>query len=243
MSIIVTEFTVEILFCVNEPLPGAPKHVLYKVFRPVDPRVAPRGVPDLYPSWGINIEHARTAYHKTCGTEYQSYRRFNSQAPYYKWNIEQERPKSVSDASRSLQSWVSSTHRSYSQLADVFQFFTEYKSSEQIFEELTAYVGPCILPSKIESSLKPSHYDAKPWFLHSYVPHKSPNKCPRRFWEGRPWNFAHTADPFTNVSFFFGFRRKYGIFQDPNINIPPPKKPPPKLSSGKRKQNKNTHHA
>ena len=30
----------------------------------------PRGVTDLYLSCGINIEHARTAYHKTCGTEY-----------------------------------------------------------------------------------------------------------------------------------------------------------------------------
>ena len=33
--------------------------------------VAPRGVTALHLSWGITIEHARTAYHKTCGTEYQ----------------------------------------------------------------------------------------------------------------------------------------------------------------------------
>ena len=45
--------------------------------------VAPRGVTDLYLSWGINIEHARTANHNTCGTEYQQpYRRCNSQTPY-----------------------------------------------------------------------------------------------------------------------------------------------------------------
>ena len=33
--------------------------------------VAPRGVTDLYLSWGIHtcIEHARTAHHETCGTE------------------------------------------------------------------------------------------------------------------------------------------------------------------------------
>ena len=44
--------------------------------------VAPKGVIDLYFSWGINVEHARTAYHKTCGTEYQQpYRRFKSQTP------------------------------------------------------------------------------------------------------------------------------------------------------------------
>ena len=66
--------------------------------------VAPRRVTDLHLSWGINIEHARTAYHKTCGTEYQQpYRRCNSQTPYFKWNIAQARPMSVSDVSRSLQ--------------------------------------------------------------------------------------------------------------------------------------------
>ena len=32
--------------------------------------VGPRGVTDLYLTWGINIEHARTAYNKTCRTEY-----------------------------------------------------------------------------------------------------------------------------------------------------------------------------
>ena len=75
------------------------------------------GVTDLYIPWGINVDHARTAYHKTCGTEYQQpYRRFDSQTPYYKWNVAQARPMSVSEISRSLQSWVSTTHRSYSQL-------------------------------------------------------------------------------------------------------------------------------
>ena len=79
--------------------------------------VAPRGVTDLYISWGIHTEHARTAYHETCGTEYQQpRRRGNSQTPYCKWNIAQARPMSVSDVPRSLQSWVSTTHRSYSQL-------------------------------------------------------------------------------------------------------------------------------
>ena len=79
--------------------------------------ITPRGVTDLYLSWGIHIEHARTAYPKTCGTEYQQpYGRCNSQTPYFNWNIAQARPMSVSDVSRSLQSWVSTTHRSYSQL-------------------------------------------------------------------------------------------------------------------------------
>ena len=80
--------------------------------------VAPRGVNDLYLSWGIHIEHARTAYHhETCGTEYQQpYRRCNSQTPYYEWNIAQARPMSVSYIPRSFQSWVSTIHRSYSQL-------------------------------------------------------------------------------------------------------------------------------
>ena len=78
---------------------------------------APRGVTDLYLSWRIHIEHARTAYHETCGTEYQQpYRRCNSQTPYYRWNIAQARPMSESYVPRSLQSLVSTTHRSYSQL-------------------------------------------------------------------------------------------------------------------------------
>ena len=36
-----------------------------------------------YLSWGMHIEHPRTAYHETCWTEYQQpYRRCNSQTPY-----------------------------------------------------------------------------------------------------------------------------------------------------------------
>ena len=89
--------------------------------------MVPRGVTDLYHSWRINIEHARTAYHETCGTEYQQpYCRCNSQTPYYKWNIAQARPMSVSYVSRSLQSWVSTTHRSYSQLT-LFNIFIKSK--------------------------------------------------------------------------------------------------------------------
>ena len=66
--------------------------------------VAPRGVTDLY--LVMNREHARTAYHKTCGTEYQQqYRRFDWQTLcFYKWNKAQARPMSVSDVPRSLQS-------------------------------------------------------------------------------------------------------------------------------------------
>ena len=51
--------------------------------------VAPRGVTDLHISWGTNIEHARTTYHKTCGTEYQEpCRGFNSQTPYFVLQME-----------------------------------------------------------------------------------------------------------------------------------------------------------
>ena len=74
----------------------------------------PWGITDQSISW-INTEHARTGYHKTCGTEYhQPYRRFNSQTPYFKWNIAHARSLSVLEVSRSLQSWVSTTHRPYS---------------------------------------------------------------------------------------------------------------------------------
>ena len=79
--------------------------------------VTPRGGTDLYLSWGVSIEHARTAYRETCGTEYQQpYRRRNSQTPYNKRNVAQARTMSVSYVPRNLQSRVSTTHRSYSQL-------------------------------------------------------------------------------------------------------------------------------
>ena len=106
--------------------------------------VTPRGVTDLYLSWGINIEHARTAYHKTCGTEYQQpYRRCNSQTPYYKWNIAQARPMSVSDVSRRLQSWVSTTHRPYSQLT----FFNTNTSTITLHAELLFIWTVCDIPN------------------------------------------------------------------------------------------------
>ena len=105
--------------------------------------VTPRGVTDF--SWGINIEHARTAYHKTCGTEYQQpYRRCNSQTPYFNWNTAQARPMSVSDVSRSLQSWVLTTHRSYSQLTFFnFSFYTT------LLECLRKYVLKNLLLQKL----------------------------------------------------------------------------------------------
>ena len=87
--------------------------------------VTPRGVTDLHLSWRMHIEHARTAYHKNYGIAYQQpHRRCISQAPYYKWNIAQVRLMSVSDVSRSMQSWVSSTYRLYSQLSFLFYFWT-----------------------------------------------------------------------------------------------------------------------
>ena len=91
---------------------------------------APRGVTDLYLSWGINIEHARKICSNTCGIEHQHpYRRFNSPTPYdYKWNITQACAMSVSDVSPSLQSWVSTTHRSYSQLT----FLIFYKKLKNV---------------------------------------------------------------------------------------------------------------
>ena len=59
------------------------------------------------------------------GTEYQQlYRRCNSQTPYYKWNISQARPMNASDVTRSLQCWVSTTHRLYSQ-PTFFIFFVK----------------------------------------------------------------------------------------------------------------------
>ena len=72
---------------------------------PVDPGSTQGSHRPIYFMRNIAIEQARTAYHKTCGTEYQQpNRRFNSQTPYYEWNMAQARPMSVSEVSRSLQS-------------------------------------------------------------------------------------------------------------------------------------------
>ena len=83
-----------------------------------------RGVTDLYLSWGINIEHARTAYHKTCGTEYQQlYRRCNSQTPYctyMSWNKAQARPMSVLRTTQLAK--LSFNHPSVVLTVDVFQY-------------------------------------------------------------------------------------------------------------------------
>ena len=63
----------------------------------------------------------------------EPYRRCTSQTPYYKWNIAQARPISVSDVSRSLQSWVWITHRSYSQLTS-FNILIKKSSKTKISE-------------------------------------------------------------------------------------------------------------
>ena len=47
------------------------------------------------------------------------------------------------------------------------------------------------LTPKIDYILKPSNYDAKPWFLH-LTARKS--KSPRRFLRIRPWNFAYVCN-------------------------------------------------
>ena len=89
--------------------------------------VTPSGVTNLYLSWGINIEHARTAYRKACGTEYQQpYRRFYSRTPYeyFNWNIAQACSMSVSDVRITQLAKLSFNHPSVVLTADVFQFFT-----------------------------------------------------------------------------------------------------------------------
>ena len=120
--------------------------------------VAPRGVTDIYFSWEIHIEHARTAYHETCGTEYQQpYRRCNSQSPYDKGNIAQARPTSVSDVPRSLQSWVSTTHRSYSQLTffNIFIKNIEKDGFKNINHSALFWAVPAHSPHNSVPSLAP----------------------------------------------------------------------------------------
>ena len=63
-----------------------------------------------------SIEHARTAYHETCGTKYQQpYRRCNSQTPYYKRNIESAPSERVLRTTQ-LAKLSFKIHRSYSQV-------------------------------------------------------------------------------------------------------------------------------
>ena len=75
----------------------------------------------------------------------------------------------------------------------------------------TDCIGPkSFLTPEFEHALKPSNYDAKPWFLH-FIAQNS--KCPRRFGEINP-EILHTflcvpAEPITNewgvlfLAFFF----------------------------------------
>ena len=95
--------------------------------------VTPRGVTDLHIWWGINIEHARTAYHKTCETEYQQpyHRRFNSQTIYsyilqmeYSTSTPNERVWRITQLAK-----LSFNHLSVVLTADVFQFFIKSKTN------------------------------------------------------------------------------------------------------------------
>ena len=97
-------------------------------------------VTDLYLSWWKNVEHARTTYYRTCGTEYQQpYRRCKLQTPYSKWNKEQARLMNVSFVPRSLQSWASTTPRWYSQPTFFFQLFWSLISIKSAMYVSVAY--------------------------------------------------------------------------------------------------------
>ena len=61
----------------------------------------------------------------------------NSQTPYFNWNIAQARPMNVSDVSRSLQSWVSTTHRLNSQLT--FFYLRKYVSKNVLAFRIKNY--------------------------------------------------------------------------------------------------------
>ena len=76
-----------------------------------------------------NTEHARTAYHKICGTEYQQpYRRFNSQTPYfevlqmeYSTSAPNERASRITE----LAEYLSFNHPSVVLTADVFSILNK----------------------------------------------------------------------------------------------------------------------
>ena len=67
------------------------------------------------------------------------------------WNVAQARPMSVSHVPRSLKSWVWTTHRSYSHLADVFTIKCTSSTSKYIFEQRWLYSPPA-------TTAKPNRY-------------------------------------------------------------------------------------
>ena len=70
------------------------------------------------PPWGLYSIRAQNGYgqHRPCKIVLLTLATPRGVTDLYLKNIAQARPMSVSDVSRSLQSWVSTTHRSYSQL-------------------------------------------------------------------------------------------------------------------------------
>ena len=91
---------------------------------------APRGVTDLYLSWGIHIlvEHARTAYHETCGTEYQQSHIVDLIHKHHIYQV--LRMESYSTSEPNSSAWritqfakLSFKHPSVVLTAAVFQFF------------------------------------------------------------------------------------------------------------------------
>ena len=91
------------------------------------PTLPPRGVTDLYLSWGIHIEHARTVYHETCGTEYQRpHRRCNSQTPYFTNVMEHSTSAPNERVLRTTQlAKLSFNHPSVVLTADFCQYFNK----------------------------------------------------------------------------------------------------------------------
>ena len=91
-----------------------------KIYKSV---VAPRGVTDLYFSWGIHVEHVRTAYQETCRTEYQqAYRRCNSQITIFQLEHSTGAPNQRVWRITQLAK-LSSNHPSVVLTADLFQYF------------------------------------------------------------------------------------------------------------------------
>ena len=99
------------------------------------------------------------------------------------------------------------------------------------------------LTPKIEDTLKPSNYDAKPWFLH-FTAQKS--KCPRRFWQIDPEKL-HTCLMcpcrafYECVFLFFFFNWKFGVPWDPDIAKKNKKKQEISGEVKNKKQFKNNH--
>ena len=135
--------------------------------------VAPRGVTDLYLSWGIHINHARTAYLETFGTEYQQYRRCNTNTilrTEHGTSAPNERVLRTTQLAK-----LNFNHPSVVLTADVFQYFCKRPARQNIYIRLYIYAARARLCNRCNN------------YQYTWISWPDPNR-PASFWNpSDPW--------------------------------------------------------